>query len=66
MTSPMKALNAKQHGNIKIKKELNIEGTKNQQILPLLVHEFAKAGSAMPVIFIRPNEGEKTVQQRHC
>jgi len=62
MTSPMKALNAKQHGNIKIKNELNIEGTKNQQILPLLVHEFAKAGSAMPVIFIRPNEGEKSVQ----
>jgi len=62
MTSPMKALNAKQHGNVKIKNELNIEGTKNQQILPLLVHEFAKAGSAMPVIFIRPNEGDKTVQ----
>lgn len=62
MTSPMKALNAKQHGNVKIKNELNIEGTKSQQILPLLVHEFAKAGSAMPVIFIRPNEGEKTVQ----
>ena len=62
MASPMKALNAKQHGNVKIKNELNIEGTKSQQILPLLVHEFAKAGSAMPVIFIRPNEGEKTVQ----
>ncbi len=62
MTSPMKALNAAEHGNIKIKSELNIEGTKGQQVLPLLVHEFAKAGTAMPIIFIRANENDKTVQ----
>ncbi len=63
MTSPMKALNAKAHGNIKIKSELHIEGTKNQQVLPLLVHEFAKAGAAMPVIFIRPNEDDNKIVQ---
>lgn len=59
----MKALNATEHKNVKIKQELHIEGTKNQQVLPLLVHEFAKAGSAMPVIFIRPNEEDKNVVQ---
>lgn len=63
MTSPMKALNANEHKNVKIKMELHIEGTKNQQVLPLLVHEFAKAGSAMPVIFIRPNEEDQKVVQ---
>ncbi|OIQ46502.1 MAG: hypothetical protein BM565_11420 [Gammaproteobacteria bacterium MedPE] len=63
MTSPMKALNATEHKNVKIKQELHIEGTKNQQVLPLLVHEFAKAGSAMPVIFIRPSEEDKNVVQ---
>jgi len=55
MASPIKALNAKAHGNVKIKTGLNLESTANQQILPLIVHEFAKAGSAMPVIFIKPN-----------
>ena len=59
----MKALNATEHKNVKIKQELHIEGTKNQQVLPLLVHEFAKAGSAMPVIFIRPNEEDKNIVQ---
>lgn len=59
----MKALNATDHKNVKIKQELHIEGTKNQQVLPLLVHEFAKAGSAMPVIFIRPSEEDKKVVQ---
>lgn len=62
MAAPLKALNLTEHNNVKIKNELNIEGTKSQQILPLLVHEFAKAGSAMPVIFIKPNEGEELVQ----
>lgn len=59
----MKALNATDHKNVKIKQELHIEGTKNQQVLPLLVHEFAKAGSAMPVIFIHPSEEDKKVVQ---
>lgn len=59
----MKALNASEHKNVKIKKELHIEGTRNQQVLPLLVHEFAKAGSAMPVIFIRPSEEDQKVVQ---
>ena len=58
----MKALNAKEHGKIKIKSELDLEGTKNQQVMPLLVHEFAKAGAAMPIIFIRPSKDSKAVQ----
>lgn len=62
MAAPMKALNSTEHSKVKIKNELNLEGTKNQQVLPLLVHEFGKAGSAMPVIFIRPNKDEKGVQ----
>lgn len=59
----MKALNLQEHKNIKIKKELFIEGTKNQQVLPLLVHEFAKASSIMPIIFIRPTEKDDKVVQ---
>jgi len=62
MAAPMKALNSTEHGNVKIKNELHLEGTEKQQVLPLLVHEFAKAGSAMPVIFIRPNKESKAVQ----
>ena len=55
MASPIKALNAAAHGNVKIKTGLNLESTAKQQILPVIVHEFAKAASAMPIIFIKPN-----------
>lgn len=54
-TSPIKALNAIAHGNVKIKTGLNLESTAKSQILPLIVHEFSKAASAMPVIFIKQN-----------
>lgn len=63
MASPMKALNSKEHGNVKIINELNLVNTEKQQVLPLLVHEFAKAGAAMPVIFIRPNKDDAKVVQ---
>jgi len=61
-TSPITALNATSHGNVKIKTGLFLESTANQQILPLIVHEFAKAGSAMPVIFIKQNAESKEYQ----
>jgi len=61
-TSPIKALNATAHGSVKIKTGLNLESTAKQQILPLIVHEFAKAGSAMPVIFIKPNAESEEYQ----
>ena len=63
MASPVKALNSKEHGKVKIKNELNLVSTEKQQVLPLLVHEFAKAGAAMPVIFIRPNKDDTKIVQ---
>ncbi|MDP2559533.1 SapC family protein [Psychrobium sp. 1_MG-2023] len=56
MTSPIKPLNANHHSDIKIKSGLNLDSVKRQQVLPLIVHEFAKAGAAMPIIFIKPSE----------
>ncbi|NRA73019.1 MAG: SapC family protein [Gammaproteobacteria bacterium] len=51
-------LNAKQHASTKIKSDYNFSHLKDQQILPVIVHEFAQASSEMPIIFIKHENGE--------
>ncbi len=64
MASQIKALSSVDHSNVKIKNGFNLDLTKNQQILPLIIHEFAQAGAAMPVIFIKPTD--KDVYEPAC
>ncbi|NRA59791.1 MAG: SapC family protein [Psychrobium sp.] len=64
MASQIKALSSVDHSNVKIKDGSNLDLTKNQQILPLIIHEFAQAGAAMPVIFIKPTD--KKVYEPAC
>jgi len=56
MTSPIQALNYDSHKNVKIKRTSNFLHAKDQQVVPLIVHEFSRASAEMPVVFVKNSE----------
>ena len=53
MTSPIQLINVEKHSQVKIKSTTNYIHAKEQQVVPLIVHEFAMASAAMPVVFVK-------------
>jgi len=61
MSTPVRPLNFVDHGKVKIKSTRHFPHVANQQIVPLIVHEFASAAAEMPVVFVKNAEtGEFT------
>ncbi|NMP30279.1 SapC family protein [Thalassotalea sp. M1531] len=61
MSAPARPLNFVDHGKVKIKPSRHFPHVENEQIVPLIVHEFASAAAEMPVVFVKNAEtGEFT------
>ncbi|TNE62334.1 MAG: multidrug transporter [Alphaproteobacteria bacterium] len=56
MSNQIAALHPEKHGHIKVVDGVDMSRVHDQQILPLVAHEFAAAACAMPVIFIKNSE----------
>lgn len=53
MTSTIQAINYANHSQIKIKSSANYQHAKGQQVVPVIIHEFARACGEMPVVFVK-------------
>ncbi|PCI61150.1 MAG: multidrug transporter [Gammaproteobacteria bacterium] len=56
MTTAIKALNYTDHGKVKLLTKANHPHVKDQQVIPVIVHEFALAGAEMPIVFVKNTE----------
>lgn len=54
--SSFKPLNFELHSELKVKPITSFPGLETQQIVPVAAHEFATAGSEMPVVFVKNAE----------
>lgn len=52
MADPV-ALNPEQHTGLRMRDEIDTARFGRQQVLPLVVHEFAQAGSDAPIVFVK-------------
>ncbi|WP_448211859.1 SapC family protein [Colwellia sp. MEBiC06753] len=53
MSAPARPLNFVDHGKVKIKPSRHFPHVEKEQIVPLIVHEFASAAAEMPVVFVK-------------
>ena len=61
MAASARPLNFVDHGKVKIKPSRHFAHVEKEQIVPLIVHEFASAAAEMPVVFVKNSEtGEFT------
>lgn len=61
MSAAVRPLNFVDHGNVKIKPSRHFPHVAKEQIVPLVVHEFANASGEMPVVFVKNSDnGEFT------
>lgn len=56
MTSAIRTLSYENHNQIKIKHSSDFQHAKDQQVVPLIVHEFARASAEMPIVFVKNAE----------
>ena len=56
MTSAIRTLSYENHNQIKIKQSNDYQHAKEQQVVPLIVHEFARASAEMPIVFVKNAE----------
>jgi hypothetical protein len=56
MTSSVRPLSYENHNQIKIADSNDYQHAKNQQVVPLIVHEFARASAEMPIVFVKNAE----------
>lgn len=56
MSAKLSPLNFADHGHLKITAKYNYAHVSEQQVLPLIVHEFANAATQMPVVFVKNSE----------
>ncbi|MFD2165211.1 SapC family protein [Thalassotalea euphylliae] len=56
MSAPVRPLNAIDHGKIKLPKTRHFPHVSDQQIVPLIVHEFSNASAEMPIVFVKNSE----------
>lgn len=56
MTAPARPLNFIDHGKVKINVTRHFPQVKDQQVLPLIVHEFSKVAAEMPIVFVKNAE----------
>lgn len=61
MPAPIRPLNFVDHGKVKINPSRHFAHVENEQIVPLIVHEFASTAAEMPIVFVKnPETGEFT------
>jgi len=53
MTSAIRTLSYENHHQIKIKDSNDYQHAKDQQVVPLIVHEFSRASAEMPIVFVK-------------
>jgi len=53
MTSSVRPLSFENHNLTKIKHSNDYHHAKDQQVVPLIVHEFARASAEMPIVFVK-------------
>ena len=53
MTSSIRTLSYENHNLIKIQHSNDYQHAKDQQVVPLIVHEFARASAEMPIVFVK-------------
>ncbi|MFK5892372.1 MAG: SapC family protein [Pseudomonadota bacterium] len=59
MNSAIQPLNYEHHNQVKIQTKGQYFHTKNQQIVPVVIHEFSRTGAEMPIVFVKnTNTGE--------
>lgn len=56
MTSAIRTLSYENHHQIKIRDSTDYQHAKGQQVVPLIVHEFARASAEMPIVFVKNAE----------
>ena len=56
MSTSIRPLSFEHHNQIKIKHATDYQHAKNQQVVPLIVHEFARASAEMPIVFVKNSE----------
>ena len=56
MTASIRTLSYENHNQIKIKHSNDYQHAKDQQVVPLIVHEFARASAEMPIVFVKNSE----------
>jgi len=56
MNSALAPLSFDKHQHIKILTDQAFQHAKNQQVVPVIVHEFARAGAEMPIVFVKNSE----------
>lgn len=56
MTSSIRTLSYENHNQIKINHSNDLQHAKDQQVVPLIVHEFSRASAEMPIVFVKNSE----------
>jgi hypothetical protein len=56
MTSSIRTLSYENHSQTKILDSKDFQHAKDQQVVPLIVHEFARASAEMPIVFVKNAE----------
>jgi len=56
MTSAVQPISFEKHAQTKIKPTKDFFHAKGQQVVPLIVHEFARAGAEMPIVFVKNSD----------
>ena len=59
MSAPVRPLNFVDHGKVKIQPSRHFPHVEKEQIVPLIVHEFASAAAEMPVVFVKNSETQE-------
>ncbi len=56
MAESIKPLHNEVHGKLKIKNGINVEFLKEQHLIPLVAHEFARTATEYPIVFVKNND----------
>jgi len=56
MSNSIKPVNFENHKNIKIKLGNDFRHAENQQVVPIIVHEFSAVSAEMPIFFVKNSE----------
>jgi hypothetical protein len=59
MPTTFKPVNNTDHGHLKIKEKRNFPHVAEEQIVPLVVHEFSAIASQMPIVFVKNKDTEE-------
>ncbi len=59
MTAKFATLNHEAHKNLRVRNHTDFAHVKDQHLAPMALHEFVKAASSLPVVFIKPQDDGK-------